>query len=413
MENSKRVVVTGLGCVSPLGNNVEQSWDSCTKGVSGIERIQSFDPSDYRCQIAGEIKDFKLPELIPPKEAKKMDLFIHYAIAATQEALQDADLKITEDLEEDVGVSMGVGIGGLGCIERYSKILQEQGPKRVSPFFIPMTLSNLAPGQVSLLFRARNYSACSVSACASSNHALGTAMRLIQRGDAKVMISGGAESSVTPLGIAGFAAMHALSTRNEEPNRASRPYDIGRDGFVMGEGAGMLILEEYEFARNRGARIYCELAGYGASSDAFHITAPSTKGPAKAMEMAVSDAGIRPEQLDYINTHGTSTPVGDINELKGIKLALGEDCSKNTCLSSTKSMTGHLLGASAAIEAVFSIKAIHHQFIPPTINIDELDPECDFDVTPNEGRSSNVQVAMSNSFGFGGTNASVVFQKLN
>ena len=413
MENSKRVVVTGLGCVSPLGNNVEQSWDSCTKGVSGIERIQRFDPSDFRCQIAGEIKDFKLPELIPPKEAKKMDLFIHYAIAATQEALQDADLKITEDLEEDVGVSMGVGIGGLGCIERYSKILQEQGPKRVSPFFIPMTLSNLAPGQVSLLFRARNYSACSVSACASSNHALGTAMRLIQRGDAKVMISGGAESSVTPLGIAGFAAMHALSTRNEEPSRASRPYDIGRDGFVMGEGAGMLILEEYEFARNRGARIYCQLAGYGASSDAFHITAPSKEGPAKAMEMAVSDAGIRPEQLDYINTHGTSTPVGDINELKGIKLALGEDCSKNTCLSSTKSMTGHLLGASAAIEAVFSIKAIHHQFIPPTINIDELDPECDFDVTPNEGRSSNVQVAMSNSFGFGGTNASVVFQKLN
>ena len=385
----------------------------CTKGVSGIERIQRFDPSDHRCRIAGEIKDFKLPELIPPKEAKKMDLFIHYAIAATQEALQDADLKITEDLEEDVGVSMGVGIGGLGCIERYSKILQEQGPKRISPFFIPMTLSNLAPGQVSLLFRARNYSACSVSACASSNHALGTAMRLIQRGDAKVMISGGAESSVTPLGIAGFAAMHALSTRNEEPSRASRPYDIGRDGFVMGEGAGMLILEEYEFARNRGARIYCQLAGYGASSDAFHITAPSTKGPAKAMEMAVSDAGIRPEQLDYINTHGTSTPVGDINELKGIKLALGEDCSKNTCLSSTKSMTGHLLGASAAIEAVFSIKAIHHQFIPPTINIDELDPECDFDVTPNEGRSSNVQVAMSNSFGFGGTNASVVFQKLN
>ena len=413
MENSKRVVVTGLGCVSPLGNNVKQSWDSCTNGVSGIERIQRFDPSDHRCRIAGEIKDFELPELIPPKEEKKMDLFIHYAIAATQEALQDADLKITEDLEEDAGVSMGVGIGGLGCIERYSKILQEQGPKRVSPFFIPMTLSNLAPGQVSLLFHARNYSACSVSACASSNHALGTAMRLIQRGDAKVMISGGAESSVTPLGIAGFAAMHALSTRNEEPSRASRPYDIGRDGFVMGEGAGMLILEEYEFARNRGARIYCELAGYGASSDAFHITAPSTEGPAKAMKMAVSDAGIRPEQLDYINTHGTSTPVGDINELKGIKLAMGEDCSKNTCVSSTKSMTGHLLGASAAIEAVFSIKAIHHQFIPPTINIDELDPECDFDVTPNEGRSSNVQVAMSNSFGFGGTNASVVFQKLN
>ena len=413
MTESKRVVVTGLGCVSPLGNTVAETWEKGSQGQSGIDRIEKFDPSEMRCQIAGEVRNFELPDLVPPKEAKKMDLFIHYAIAATQEALQDAALEITEPLEEEVGISMGVGIGGLGCIEKYTKILLEQGPKRVSPFFIPMTLSNLAPGQVSLLFRARNYSACSVSACASSNHAIGTAMRHIERGDAKVMISGGAESSVTPLGIAGFAAMHALSTRNEEPQKASRPYDTGRDGFVMGEGAGMLILEEYEFAKQRGARIYCELVGYGASSDAFHITAPSTEGPAHAVKIAVKDAGIESEKIDYINTHGTSTPAGDINELKALKLALGDGIANHTSVSSTKSMTGHLLGAAAAIEAVFCVKALHHSYIPPTININELDPECDFDVTPNEGRSREIDVAMSNSFGFGGTNASVIFRKMH
>jgi len=412
MTETKRVVVTGLGCISPLGNTVPETWESGSCGKSGIGRIEKFNASDMRCQIAGEIRNFELPNLVSPKEAKKMDLFIHYAIAATQEALQDAGLEITESLEEGVGISMGVVIGGLGCIEKYTKILLEQGPKRVSPFFIPMTLSNLAPGQVSLLFRARNYSACSVSACASSNHAIGTAMRHIERGDAKVMISGGAESSVTPLGIAGFAAMHALSTRNDEPQKASRPYDTSRDGFVMGEGSGMLILEEYEFAKQRGARIYCELVGYGASSDAFHITAPSTEGPAKAVKIAVKDAGIEPGRIDYINTHGTSTPAGDINELKALKLALGEDISNQTSISSTKSMTGHLLGAAAAIEAVFCIKALHHSFIPPTINIDDLDPECDFDVTPNEGRTREIDVAMSNSFGFGGTNASVIFRKM-
>ena len=408
-----RVVVTGLGCMSPLGNDVSSSWEACTKGQSGIDRITHFDPELFRCQIAGEIKNFQLPEIIPIKEAKKMDLFIQYSIGATQEALLDANLEITEDLEEEVGVSMGVGIGGLGCIERYSKIIEEHGPKRVSPFFIPMTLSNLAPGYVSLLFRAKSYTACTVSACASSNHAIGTAARTIERGDAKVVISGGAESSVTPLGIAGFAAMHALSTRNDDPQKASRPFDKDRDGFVMGEGSGMLILEDYEFAKARGARIYCEITGYGFSSDAHHMTSPSSEGPARAMKMTLKDSGLAPEEIDYVNAHGTSTPVGDLNELRAIKMALGEKAAKQLSISSTKSMTGHLLGASAAIEAIFCIKALHHNFIPPTINIENLDPECDLDVTPNTGKSKEISVAMSNAFGFGGTNASIIFQKID
>ena len=407
-----RVVVTGLGCVSPLGNDVPTTWAACSNGKSGIDRITHFDPEELRSQIAGEVKDFQLPEIIPQKEAKKMDLFIQYSIKATQEALLDANLEITEDLEEDVGVSMGVGIGGLGCIERYSRIIEEHGPKRVSPFFIPMTLSNLAPGYVSLLFRAKSYTACSVSACTSSNHAIGTAARTIERGDAKAVIAGGAESSVTPLGIAGFAAMHALSTRNDNPQTASRPYDRDRDGFIMGEGSGMMILEDLEFARARGARIYCEITGYGFSSDAHHITAPSTEGPARAMKMTLKDSGLTPGEIDYINSHGTSTPAGDLNELKAIKMALGEKAANKLSISSTKSMTGHLLGAAAAIEAIFSIKALHHNFVPPTINIENLDPECDLDVTPNNGKSRELNAAMSNAFGFGGTNASVIFQKV-
>ncbi len=406
-----RVVVTGLGCISPLGNNVPNSWEACINGKSGIDRITKFDPELYRCQIAGEIKNFILPEIIPVKEAKKMDLFIHYSIAATEEALKDSGLEINEDIENDVGVSMGVGIGGLGCIEKYTKILLENGPKRVSPFFIPMTLSNLAPGYISLLFGAKNYTACSVSACTSSNHAIGTAARTIERGDAKVVIAGGAESSVTPLGIAGFSSMHALSTRNNEPSKASRPFDIDRDGFVMGEGSAMLILEDYEFAQQRGARIYCEITGYGFSSDAFHVTSPSAEGPARAMEMSLKDSGLDPNDIDYINAHGTSTPVGDINELKAIKMALGRESSQQLSISSTKSMTGHLLGAAAAIEAIFTIKALHHNFVPPTINLENIDPDCDLDVTPNSGKSKELSVAMSNAFGFGGTNASIIFQK--
>ena len=408
-----RVVVTGLGCVSPLGNDVSTSWEACINGKPGIDRITHFDPEEFRCQIAGEIKNFQLPEIIPIKEAKKMDLFIQYSIGATQEALIDAGLEITEDLEEEVGVSMGVGIGGLGCIEKYTKILEKSGPKRVSPFFIPMTLSNLAPGYVSLLFRAKNYTACTVSACTSSNHAIGTAVRIIERGDAKAVISGGAESSVTPLGIAGFASMHALSTRNDDPQRTSRPFDKDRDGFVMGEGSGMLILEDYEFAKARGARIYCEITGYGFSSDAHHVTSPSSEGPARAMKMTLKDSGLTPDEIDYINAHGTSTPIGDLNEIIAIKMAFGEKAAKKLSISSTKSMTGHLLGAAAAIEAIFSIKALHHNFVPPTINIENLDPECDLDVTPNSGKSMELRTAMSNAFGFGGTNASIIFQKID
>lgn len=406
-----RVVVTGLGCVSPLGNDVSTSWEACINGKPGIDRITHFDPEEFRCQIAGEIKNFQLPEIIPIKEAKKMDLFIQYSIGAAQEALIDSGLEITEDLEEEVGVSMGVGIGGLGCIEKYTKILEKSGPKRVSPFFIPMTLSNLAPGYVSLLFRAKNYTACTVSACTSSNHAIGTAVRTIERGDAKAVISGGAESSVTPLGIAGFASMHALSTRNDDPQRASRPFDKDRDGFVMGEGSGMLILEDYEFAKARGASIYCEITGYGFSSDAHHVTSPSSEGPARAMKMTLKDSGLTPDEIDYINAHGTSTPIGDLNEIIAIKMAFGEKAAKQLSISSTKSMTGHLLGAAAAIEAIFSIKALHHNFVPPTINIENLDPECDLDVTPNSGKSRELRTAMSNAFGFGGTNASIIFQK--
>ncbi len=407
----KRVVVTGVGCVSPLGNSVPEAWEACRNGRSGISRITRFDPEPYRAQIAGEVRNFTLPSVIPPKEAKKMDLFIHYSIGATQEALADANLEITEDLEEEAGVSLGVGIGGLGCIERYSEVLAANGPGRISPFFIPMTLSNLAPGQISMIFRTRGYNACSVSACTSSNHAIGTAARTIERGDAKVMIAGGAESSITPLGIGGFAAMHALSTRNDEPEKASRPYDQGRDGFVMGEGSGILILEELEFAKARGARIYGEVIGYGFSSDAHHITAPSTEGPARAMRLALKDASLDPEAIDYVNAHGTSTPAGDINELRAMKLALGDAHARKVSISSTKSMTGHLLGAAAAIEAVFCIKALEADFVPPTINVDDLDPECDLDVTPNVGRSVPLTTAMSNAFGFGGTNASVIFRK--
>jgi 3-oxoacyl-[acyl-carrier-protein] synthase II len=409
----RRVVVTGLGCVGPLGNSVPVAWDACRNGRSGIARITRFDPESFRAQIAGEVKDFELPSIIPPKEAKKMDLFIQYSIGATQEALRDADLEITPEREEEIGVSLGVGIGGLGCIERYEQVYMQQGPKRISPFFIPMTLSNLAPGHISMLFRARGYNACTVSACASSNHALGTSVRIIERGDAQVMISGGAESSITPLGVGGFAAMHALSTRNDEPEKASRPYDVDRDGFVMGEGSGILILEDLEFAQARGAKIYCEVTGYGFSSDAHHITSPSAEGPARAMKMALRDADLAPEGLDYVNAHGTSTPTGDLNEVKALKLSLGKQAARKLSISSTKSMTGHLLGASAALEAVFTVKALQENFVPPTINVENLDPECDLDVTPNTGRSRTLRAAMSNSFGFGGTNASVIFEKLD
>jgi 3-oxoacyl-[acyl-carrier-protein] synthase II len=406
---NRQVVVTGLGCVSPLGLTAVETWQSAAAGKSGIDRITRFDASAFRSQMAGEVKGFDPTVAIEEPELKKMDIFIQYALVAAKEALRDADLEITEELAPDVGVSVGVGLGGLTSIEKFHEVYLEKGPRRISPFFIPMVISNMAAGQISIYFKCRGYNTSTASACSSSNHSIGDAARIIERGDAKVMIVGGAESTVTPLGIGGFAAMHALSTRNDDPTRASRPYDAGRDGFVLGEGAGILILEDYEFAKARGARIYCELAGYGFSSDAHHMTAPNVEGPNRAMRMAIKDARVNPEEMDYINTHGTSTPAGDINELNAIKLALG-DHAKKVSLSSSKSMSGHLLGAAGALEAVISIKAMEHGIVPPTINIENLDPECDLDVTPNKARERAIKVAMSNSFGFGGTNATLVFK---
>lgn len=406
----KRIAVTGLGCISPLGNDVAATWEQASKGVSGIDKITKFDASEYRSQMAGEVQGFDPGEIVPPPERKKMDLFIQYAVVAAHQALQDSGLEITDELSHHAGVSIGVGLGGLSSIEKYHEVVLEKGPKRISPFFIPMVISNMASGQVSLKYNLRGYNTSTASACSSSNHSIGDAARIIERGDAKVMLVGGAESVVTPLGIGGFAAMHALSTRNDDPTRASRPYDKDRDGFVMGEGGAVLVLEDYEFAKSRGARIYCELAGYGFSSDAHHMTAPNEEGPSRAMSLTLSDGGINPEDVGYINTHGTSTPAGDINELNAIKRTLGADLAKKVSISSSKSMTGHLLGAAGAIEAVVAIMAMQNNFVPPTINIENLDPECDLDVTPNQGKEREIKVALSNSFGFGGTNASLVFK---
>lgn len=406
-----RVVITGLGCVSPLGNDVASTWDSLVKGKPGIDRITKFDATDFRSRMAGEVKNFDSSSVIPASELKKMDLFIHYALVAAAEAIQDAGLEIDDEVGNETGVSVGIGLGGLTSIEKYHEVYLERGPRRITPFFIPMVISNMASGQISLYFNCRNYNASTTSACASSNHSIGDAARIIERGDAKVMVVGGAEATVTPLGIGGFAAMHALSTRNDNPAAASRPYDRDRDGFVLGEGAGILIIEDYEFARSRGAEIYCELAGYGFSADAHHITQPSADGPDRAMKMTLRDAAVNPEEVDYINTHGTSTPAGDINELKAIKVAFG-DHARKVSISSSKSMTGHLLGAAGGLEAIFAVKAMEQGLVPPTINIENLDPECDLDVTPNTAKERPLRVSMSNSFGFGGTNATLLFKAL-
>ena len=406
----RRIAVTGLGCVSPLGNDVPTTWDAAKNGRSGVDRITRFDPTDFRSQMAAEVKNFDPGEVVPPSEQKKMDTFIQYAMVAANEALKDANLVITDDIAEDTGVSVGIGLGGLPTIERYKDVLNEKGPRRITPFFIPMVISNMASGQISLRFNAKGYNTSTASACASANHSIGDAARIIERGDAKVMIVGGAESTVTPLCIGGFAAMHALSTRNDDPQHASRPYDKDRDGFVLGEGAGVLILEDYDFAVKRGARIYCELAGYGFSSDAHHMTSPSSEGPARAMRLTLKDGGVNPDEVDYINAHGTSTPAGDINELNAIKEALGMDAARKVSISSSKSMSGHLLGGAGGLESVITVKALETGIVPPTINIENLDPECDLDVTPNTARERKIRVAVSNSFGFGGTNATLLFK---
>jgi 3-oxoacyl-[acyl-carrier-protein] synthase II len=412
MLTVRRVVVTGIGLVTPLGTGLEKTWKALCAGESGIARITRFDPSDYSTQIAGEVKDFDPAAFIEKKEIKKMDLFIHFAVGAAQLATDDAGLKVTPDNAERVGVYIGSGIGGLSSIEAYHTVLKEKGPDRVSPFFIPMTIINLASGQVAIRLGARGPNSCAVTACATGNNCIGDAFRLIQRGDADVMVAGGAEAAVTPLGVAGFGAARALSRRNDEPARASRPFDRDRDGFVLGEGAGVLVLEELETAKRRGARIYAEIVGYGMTADAYHITAPpdTGEGAVRCMELAIRDAGVVKEQIGYINAHGTST-FADKVETLAIKQVFGDHASRIP-VSSTKSMTGHLLGAAGGIEAAFSVLAIHRGFLPPTINLEHPDPECDLDYVPGRAREQSVDIVLSNSFGFGGVNACVLFRKL-
>ena len=409
---NRRVVVTGLGMITPLGIGVEESWKGLLAGKSGVKRITQFDATGFPTQIAGEVVGFNPEDYIEIKEIKKMDRFIHFAIAATQMAMTDSGLKITDENAERTGVIIGSGIGGLRSIEHYHSVLLEKGPKKISPFFIPMLIVNLAAGQISIKFGAKGPNSAVSTACATGSHAIGDAYEIIQRGDADAMIAGGTEAVITPLGIGGFNAMKALSTRNDEPEKASRPFDIDRDGFIMGEGSGVIILESLETAMNRGARIYAEIIGYGMTADAYHITSPppNGEGAARCIRLALKDAGISPSEVDYINPHGTSTKAGDELETKAIKTVFGEDAYKIP-VGSTKSMTGHLLGAAGGIEAVISILTICEGVIPPTINLDKPDPECDLDYVPNHARKAEVKCALSNSFGFGGTNACLLFRK--
>lgn len=411
--SKRRVVVTGMGIVSPVGNTLESAWDSIQNGVCGIDRISCFDASAFATQIAGEVKGFDPAAWIGPKDVKKMDKFIHYGFAAARMAMQDSGLEVTEANAERIGIVIGSGIGGVRGIEDTAIALHNGGPRKVSPFYVPSTIINMLPGQLSIHLGLKGPNFSAVSACASSNHSIGTAMRMIQYGDADVMIAGGAEHGCTPTAVGGFSSMKAMSTRNDDPKHASRPWDKDRDGFVLADGAGILVIEELEHAKARGARIYCELIGYGASSDAFHMTAPSEngEGPARCMRVALKDAGINPEQVDYVNAHGTSTPLGDLAETLSMKQALGDHAYK-IMVSSTKSMTGHLLGAAGGVEAIFSVLALHHGVIPPTINLENPGEGCDLDYVPNIARQKNINVAVSNGFGFGGTNATVVFRKL-
>lgn len=410
----RRVVVTGLGMISPVGLDVQSSWQAIIQGKSGVGYITHFDPKDCPVKIAAEVKGFDPTKYIEPREAKKMDRFIHFAIAATEMAIVDSNLKITPENSERIGIVIGSGMGGLPVIEYYHQVLLERGWKRVSPFFIPMVIINLAAGQISIKYGIKGPNLAVTTACATGNHSIGEAFRMIQYGDADVVIAGGTEAVITPMAIAGFAIMRALSTRNEEPEKASRPFDVDRDGFVIGEGSGILILEELEHALKRGAKIYAELVGYGMSSDAYHITAPSPagEGGARCMKMALKDAGISPEQIDYINAHGTSTKQGDELETQAIKTIFGEHAYK-LCVSSTKSMTGHLLGAAGGVEAIFTILSIYEGIVPPTINLDNPDPQCDLDYVPYKARKKEIKYAMTNSFGFGGTNASLIFKKFD
>jgi len=411
----RRVVVTGLGCISPVGNTAADSWANLLAGKSGIARIARFDASNMACQIAGEVKDFQLETYISSKEARTMDTFIHYGVAAAMQAVQDSGLKTGDALGEEestrIGVLIGSGIGGLPLIEEMHTELTNRGPRRISPFFVPATIINMISGHVSMRYGFKGPNLAVVTACTTGLHSIGEAGRIIEYGDADVMVAGGAESTVSPLGVGGFAAMRALSTRNDDPATASRPWDKDRDGFVLGEGAGVLVLEEYEHAKKRGAKIYAELAGYGMSADAGHMTAPNMDGPRRAMLNAMRNAGVNADQVDYLNAHGTSTPLGDVNETNAIKAALG-DHSKKVVVNSTKSMTGHLLGGAGGVESVFTVMAVHQQKSPPTINIFNQDPECDLDYCANTARDLKIDVAVKNNFGFGGTNGSLVFKRV-
>lgn len=404
-------MITGLGIISPVGNTIPEAWENLVAGRSGIARITRFDPTPFASHIAGEVKGFDVEQYLNPKEARRMDIFIQFGMAAGIQAIRDSGLEINEANAERIGVNIGSGIGGLPLIEETHDLLRESGPRKISPFFIPGSIINMISGNLSIMYGIKGPNLSVVTACTTGLHAIGLSARTIQYGDADVMICGGAESAVSELGVGGFAAARALSTRNDDPATASRPWDKGRDGFVLGEGAGVMVLEEYEHARQRGAKIYAEVAGFGMSGDAYHMTAPSTDGPRRSMLNALKDAGLNPDGIQYINAHGTSTPLGDKNESDAIKLALG-DAAYKLVVNSTKSMTGHLLGGAGGVESVFAALAVHHQISPPTINIFEQDPECDLDYCANTAREMRIDAALKNNFGFGGTNGSLVFRRV-
>jgi len=407
----RRVVVTGLGVVSPVGNNVATAWNNLLAGKSGITRISKFDPSQFSSQIAGEVKDFDVAEFLSPKEARRMDTFIQYGLVAGIEAFKDSGLEVTEQNAERIGVSIGSGIGGLRLIEETNDTYDEGGPRKISPFFIPGTIINMISGNLSIMFGFKGPNVSIVTACTTGTHSIGDAARMIEYGDADVMIAGGAEAAITELSLGGFASARALSARNDDPATASRPWDKDRDGFVIGEGAGVMVLEEYESAKKRGAKIYAELVGYGMSADAYHMTAPNMDGPRRSMRNALNNAGVNPDQVQFINAHGTSTPLGDTNESNAIKAAFGDHAYK-LVVNSTKSMTGHLLGGAGGLESVFTVLSLYHQKSPPTINIFNQDPECDLDYCANQARDLKIEYALKNNFGFGGTNGSLLFKKI-
>jgi 3-oxoacyl-[acyl-carrier-protein] synthase II len=410
--SKRRVVITGLGMVSPVGLNVADSWANVLAGKSGIAPLTHFDVSDYSVRFGGSIRDFDITDYISNKDAKKMDLFIHYGIAAGIQAVRDSGLEVSEENAERIGVAIGSGIGGLTGIEKGHDAYHKGGPRKISPFFVPSNIINMISGNLSIIYGMKGPNYAITTACATATHSIGDAARLIEYGDADVMVAGGAEMATSTTGLGGFAAARALSTRNDDPEAASRPWDKDRDGFVLSDGAGVVVLEEYEFAKARGAKIYAEVSGFGMSGDAYHMTSPSVggEGAARCMKMALKNAGINPEDVDYINAHGTSTPAGDVGETHAMKTAFGDHAYK-MAVSSTKSMTGHLLGAAGGIEAVFSALAIRDQVAPPTINLDNPDPECDLDFVPGTAREMKIDIAMSNSFGFGGTNGTLIFRK--